>query len=94
MTSHVESAMPTDKAAKPKHSFNITVNSKPVSMTEHRVTGLEIKEAAVRAGLNIELDFQLSIRRPNGHLEVVGDDETVTINDKSEFRAVAPDDNS
>ncbi|MBL8776061.1 MAG: multiubiquitin domain-containing protein [Acidimicrobiales bacterium] len=74
--------------------FNITVNKKPVPMTDHRVTGLQVKEAAIAAGVDIELDFQLSIRRPNGRLEVVGDDDKIAIVEKSEFRAVAPDDNS
>ena len=74
--------------------FDITVNRKPVPMTEHRVTGLQVKQAAIAAGVDIEMDFQLSIRRPNGKLEVVGDDEKVEINQHSEFRAVAPDDNS
>lgn len=75
-------------------AFNVTVNTKPVPMEDHRVTGLQIKEAAISAGVEIEADFQLSIRRPNGKFEVIGDDEVVTINRTSEFRAVAPDDNS
>lgn len=78
----------------PTPAFNITVNKKPVPMTEHRVIGLEVKQAAIAAGIDIELDFQLSIRRPHGRLEVLDDNETVTINKHSEFRAVAPDDNS
>lgn len=63
-------------------------------MTEHRVTGLEVKKAAIEVGVEIEIDFQLSIRRPNGRFEVIDDDETITITEKSDFRAVAPDDNS
>lgn len=76
------------------NTFNITVNRKDVPMSDHRVTGLQVKEAAIAAGVDIELDFQLSIRRPNGRLEVIDDDEKVTINAESHFRAVAPDDNS
>lgn len=75
-------------------TFYVTVNRKPVPLTEHRVSGLQVKEAAIAAGVDIELDFQLSIRRPNGKLEVVDDSETVTVNKQSQFRAVAPDDNS
>lgn len=76
------------------NSFDITVNGKPVPMADHRVTGLQIKQAAIAARVDIELDFQLSIRRPNGRLEVIDDDEKVAINKDSHFRAVAPDDNS
>lgn len=74
--------------------FNIAVNKKPVPMTDHRVSGLQVKEAAIAAGVDIELDFQLSIRRPDGRLEVIDDNEKVAINKDSHFRAVAPDDNS
>jgi hypothetical protein len=76
------------------NSFNITVNRKPVPMSDHRVTGLQVKQAAIAAHVDIELDFQLSIRRPNGKLEVVDDDEKVAVDKDSHFRAVAPDDNS
>lgn len=75
-------------------SFSITVNTKPVPMNDHRVTGLQVKEAAIAAGVEIEIDFQLSVRRPNGKFEVVADTEPVNINRSSQFRAVAPDDNS
>jgi hypothetical protein len=75
-------------------AFNITVNNKPVPMADHRATGLEIKKAAIAAGVEVEEDFQLSMERPNGELNVVDDDETITINKTSRFRAVAPDDNS
>jgi hypothetical protein len=78
----------------PAPSFNITVNNKPVPMDEHRTTGSGVKKAAIDAGLPIEPDFQLSEVRPNGELRVVGDDEPITVNKNSEFRAVAPDDNS
>jgi Multiubiquitin len=76
------------------NSFNITVNRKPVAMSDHRVTGLQVKQAAIVAGVDIELDFQLSIRRSNGKLEVIDDDEKVAIDKDTHFRAVAPDDNS
>jgi hypothetical protein len=75
-------------------TFEITVNNRPVPMVDHRVTGLEIKKAAIAAGVEIEEDFQLLMERRNGELEVIDNDETVTINKMSRFRAVAPDDNS
>ena len=75
-------------------TFNITVNNKPVPMNDHSVTGLQIKEAAIIAGVEIEIDFQLSVERPTGELKVVGDDERIGINAKSRFRAVGTDDNS
>lgn len=75
-------------------TFNIRVNNKPVPVDEHRSTGAGVKKAAIAAGVSIEPDFQLSEVRPNGELKVIGDDEPVTLNQNSVFRAVAPDDNS
>lgn len=75
-------------------TFNITVNNKHVPVDDHRLTGLQVKESAIAAGVEIEMDFQLSQRRGDGSFHVVGDDETVTLNKNSEFRAVGPDDNS
>lgn len=75
-------------------TFNITVNKKPVPVDDHRMSGAQIKHAAITAGVEIEADFQLSVRKGNGKFEVVDDDEVVALNKNSEFRAVAPDDNS
>ncbi|MDX8054962.1 multiubiquitin domain-containing protein [Lentzea sp. BCCO 10_0798] len=73
--------------------FQVTVNKHAVTLTEHRMTGLEIKQAAKDQGAAVEVDFQLSVKR--GHrYEVVGDDDTIAVHKGQEFIAVAPDDNS
>ncbi|MFF7473402.1 multiubiquitin domain-containing protein [Streptomyces sp. NPDC008092] len=76
------------------HAVTITVNNKTVEITGPRVTGLQIKEAAIAQGVEIELDFQLSQELPSGETRIVGDTDVVTVNKNSVFTAVAGDDNS
>lgn len=77
-----------------KHLVTITVNESAVRISGPRVTGLEIKQAAIAQGVDIQLDFVLSQEFPNRQTEVIGDDDTVTVNKNSRFVAIAPDDNS
>lgn len=72
----------------------ILVNEKEVSVSGHRVTGLQIKEAAVSQGLPVQLDFVLSLEFEPRKSRVIGDDEVVEVHKHSRFIAVAPDDNS
>lgn len=76
------------------HTVTITVNERPVPIEGPRVTGLQIKEAAIAAGLPITLDFMLTEELANGRSKVVGDSDEVTVNKNSRFDAVAGDDNS
>lgn len=76
------------------HHVTITVNERPVVVTGPRLTGLEIKQAAVTQGVPIRIDFLLSEELPNGRTRIVGDTDTVTVTKHSRFDAVAPDDNS
>ena len=78
----------------PQPPITFILNKKPVIVTEHRLTGLQVKQAAIEARIEIALDFQLKIRHGNSSWEVVGDGDTVTVNKNTEFRAVTPDDNS
>jgi hypothetical protein len=77
----------------PPRTVTVSVNNQPVELPERRVTGLEIKQAAIAQGVHIQPNFQLSVKRGNRY-EVVGDDDTVTVRPRQEFLAVAPDDNS
>jgi hypothetical protein len=81
----------TEKAK--DRTIAIRVNNKPVEMTENRPTGLEIKQAAIAQGVDIQLDFKLS-QKVGDKFKPVKDDERVTINKNSEFSAIAGDDNS
>lgn len=88
-TAHESSA-----AQRKPHPVNITVNGKPVPLADHKVSGLQIKQAAVAAGVIPDVGFQLSEERGNGKLAHVADDQELTVSPHSAFLAVAPDDNS
>jgi hypothetical protein len=76
------------------HTVVITVNEHPVQIEGPRVTGLEVKDAAIAAGVQIQRDFMLTQELANGQSKVIGDADTVTVNKNSRFDAVAGDDNS
>ncbi|WP_037614850.1 multiubiquitin domain-containing protein [Streptomyces aureus] len=76
------------------HTVTITVNNKAVEVIGPKATGLQIKEAAIAQGVEIQLDFQLSQELPSGETRIIGDTDVVTVNKKSVFTAVAGDDNS
>jgi hypothetical protein len=83
-------AMPADQ----RHLVEITVNGSNVTVQGPRATGLEIKQAAIDQGVKIGLDFLLSEELGDRKTRIVGDSDVVTVNKKSAFVAVAPDDNS
>jgi len=72
----------------------VSVNRRQVTFTERHATGAEIKATAIMQGVPIQQDFALFQVRGHGDLKPVGDDEKITLNEKDEFRAIAPDDNS
>jgi hypothetical protein len=74
-------------------TITVTVNNQRVELPQRRMTGLEIKQAAIAQGVEIGLNFQLSVEIGK-HWKVVGDNDTITIHERQEFIAVAPDDNS
>lgn len=88
------SAMPDEPPDVHGHPVRITVNEHPVLVEGPRVTGLQIKQAAINQGVNIQLSFQLSEELPNHRTQIVGDTDEVTVTRHSRFTAVANDDNS
>ena len=72
----------------------VHVNGKPVVLRKHRVTGLEIKQAAIAQRVEIELDFILVEERRGNDDRVIGDTDTITVTKRSQFTANAGDDNS
>lgn len=73
----------------------VKVNTKPVTLTSHRVTGRQIKEAAISQGVDIQLDFLLTLEAHGGQpARTVDDDETITVTKHSEFSANDGDDDS
>ena len=78
----------------PTRPVFITVNRKEVKVDGPRVSGLAIKQAAIKQGLHIDLDFQLAMVTPDGKQDIIGDGDIVDVTDKSVFYATAGDDNS
>lgn len=72
----------------------IHVNERPVAVDDRRLTGLEIKQAAIDAGVAIELDFILVEELRDGQTRVVGDRDEVRVNRRSRFLANDGDDDS
>lgn len=77
----------------PKDTVTIKVNDDPV-IVERRLTGAQIIEAAIAAGVPIQPDFVLSRVLPNGKQQGVDKDKDITVHDGEEFWAIPGDDNS
>jgi len=84
----------TEVMEKTDDQARVTVNGQFVVLTGRKVTGLQIKEAAIAAGVPIQLDFVLSEVRPSGEQKIVPDDREVTVKSGDEFWAIPGDDNS
>lgn len=76
------------------HLTEILVNEHKVMIAGPKATGLAIKQAAIDAGVRIQLDFVLSEEHPNGRSTPVPDDVEVTVHPGARFTALPHDDNS
>ena len=76
------------------HHFKITVNGTRVSIAGPKTTGRLVKEAAIGAGVPIELDFILSEELQNRKTRLVRDDQEISIHEGLAFVALADDDSS
>lgn len=88
----------TDRDATPEvltvKTVTIEVNDHKVEMPAGPATGLEVKEAAIKQGVNIQVNFVLQVQLPNGSSKVVGDNDKVPLTEHLAFTAIAADDNS
>lgn len=86
----------TSAAVSQEHgTVTVKVNNKPVVLPQHKVTGLEVKAAAIDQGVEIELDFILTLEAHGGQpAETIDDDQTITVTEHSEFSANDGDDDS
>lgn len=75
-------------------AVTVEVNSRPVDLTEKKMTGAEIKATAIAQGVQIQPDFVLQLERPNGEFDTIGDADELNIHKGLSFTAIAPDDNS
>ena len=85
-----------DAVAEDVHLKTVTieVNDHKVEMPAGPAPGLEVKEAAIKYGVNIQLNFVLQVQLPNGSSKVVGDNDKVALTEHLAFTAIAADDNS
>ena len=85
-----------DAVAEDLHLKTVTieVNDHKVEMPAGPATGLEIKEAASKQEVNIQLNFVLQVQLPNGSSKVIGDNDKVALTEHLTFTAIAADDNS
>lgn len=72
----------------------IRVNNQPVTMSRSTATGLEIKEAAIRAGVNIKVDFVLFAELSGDKQVIVKDEQLVELHHGQCFEAIDNDDHS
>lgn len=75
-------------------TVTIEVNGHKIKMLGGPATGQEIKDAAIKEGVEIEPNFVLQLELPNGSNKVIGDDDKVGLHENMSFTAIAPDDNS
>ncbi|CAE6765921.1 hypothetical protein R69927_05643 [Paraburkholderia domus] len=76
------------------HVERIFVNEKPAVVHAHELTGLQIKQAAIAAGIAIQLQFVLAEERPDGTSHIIGDEDVVKLHNDMRFSAIRDDDNS
>lgn len=90
-----EAKEPKDKDDNGGGSVFVKVNTKPVTLGRHRVTGLELKESAIAQGVEIEADFLLTLEAHEGKpARTIQDAETITVTKHSVFTANDGDDDS
>ena len=70
--------------------ISVSVNGTAVSVP-HKLTGEELKQAAIDAGVPVQLDFNL-YRKHGSNYELIDNDKRITVHKDEEFRCVAADD--
>ena len=90
----MEESDKSPEAIGPPRAVLIEVNTKPVKIDGPTAKGLEIKQAAIDQGVNIQLDFYLTVIAEDGKEDPVADDEPVALRYDQKFYAVDGDDNS
>jgi Multiubiquitin len=74
--------------------IEIAVNGHAFAIRRGVKTGLEIKQAAIDAGISIQLDFVLSLETGPGQTRIIGDRDRVRVKAAQQYLAIADDDNS
>ncbi len=78
------------------HKHHVQMNYRALTLHGDKLTGPQIKEQAIAAGIvNIAVSFHLTVERAGHDVEhTIGADESWTVQDGDCFTAVKPDDNS
>jgi len=73
----------------------VKVNRKSVILSSHRMSGIDIKRAAIAQHVDIQEDFLLTLEASPGHdARTVGDADVITVTKHSVFTANDGDDDS
>lgn len=89
-----EAGREAEERTKEHKTVTVNLNEQPVTFSEHKATGLEIKRSAIQQGVAIQEDFILFEVKDNSSLKQIGDCDTLNLRKGQVFRATAPDDNS
>ena len=84
-----ESAAQSEAKDTPK-LVTVSVNGTPVTVP-HKLTGEQLKEAAIAAGVRIQVDFNV-YRKEGANYEPITDGDEITVHKDEQFRCVAADD--
>jgi hypothetical protein len=76
-------------ACESRPEIEILVNEKPVLVPRHRLTGLEIKRAAIEQEVPIHFEAVLNLEHEHGRIRIVGDEEEIFVNRHDSFLAVS-----
>ncbi len=89
------SSTPTTQKKPTSKPVTVRVNTKKVELTDADVTGLEIKQAAIAQGVEIQLDFLLTREARKGEPAAsIDDDEQIEVDQQDRFIANDVDDDS
>src|SRR5688572_6708798 len=72
----------------------VFVNERPVTLADKHVTGLEIKQAAIAAGIAVQVDFILVYELESGRTQIIGDEDRVKVEEGDRFLANDGDDDA
>lgn len=80
---------------KPGHEVTVEVNNKAVTLPAKKVTGIEVKKAAIAQGVQIQLDFILVREAEHGRpAEQIADDQQIVVDKRTRFSCNDGDDDS
>ena len=74
--------------------FEVFVNNTVCEFTDSLQTGQSIKQRAIECGVQITVDFILSIEKPDGNTKTIGNADEIRIENKQRYIAIPDDDNS